>query len=129
MTMFTTPAGRRDLRNPLRVECVRASGAKPTFLGYAGNLSETGVFINTLNPRPPGTRVRVVLHMPGISKRRFSSIAEVRWTRGYEGSSGMPAGMGLRFLELSTGVRSMLRVFCAGADPDTFRNLLKLSPA
>ncbi|MCP4005890.1 MAG: hypothetical protein GY725_17000 [bacterium] len=118
------PAPRRDLRNPIRVECVRASGDKPFFMGYAGNLSETGVFINCMNPRPAGTRVRLVLHMPGISQRRFSSIAEVRWQRDYDGRNAPPSGMGLRFMELSTGVRSMLRVFCASNEPDTFRKLL-----
>lgn len=120
MDDYPSTAKRRDLRTPLRAESQCGDGARPRFLGYAANLSETGVFINCMNPRPEGTRVRVVLHMPGLSQRRFSSIAEVCWTRGYGGSEGHPAGMGLRFVDLETGVKSMLRVFCARQAPIRF---------
>ena len=82
------------------------------FLGYGANVSETGVFVQCLAPRPEGTRLKLVLHLGGSSGRRICSEAEVRWTRGYGGKKGPSAGMGVRFTGMRPGDRSALLASC-----------------
>lgn len=103
------PAKRKPLRPPLRIECAREGRSGTHFLGYAANLSETGVFIQSLALRPPGTRLRLVLHVGGAEDRRICSDAEVRWTRRYGGKRAPSAGMGLRFVGLDPADRHVLR--------------------
>jgi len=107
-----SPAKRKLLRPPMRIECARDGDHGTHFLGYGANLSETGVFIQSLAPRPPGTRLRLILHLGGPTGTRICSEAEVRWTRGYGGKKAPSAGMGLRFTNLRPGDRSALVATC-----------------
>jgi uncharacterized protein (TIGR02266 family) len=107
------PAKRALLRPPLRIECTREGRRGTYFLGYAANLSETGVFVQCLAPRPPGTRLRLVLHLAGSKGPEIQTDAEVRWTRGYRGKRAASAGMGLRFTSLKPSDRSILQAMCA----------------
>lgn len=107
-----TPAKRKLLRPPMRIECVREGGGTH-FLGYGANLSESGVFVQCLAPRPKGTQLKLVLHLGGPSGTRICSEAEVRWTRGYGGRKGPSAGMGLHFTGLRAGDRNALAASCS----------------
>jgi hypothetical protein len=93
------------------IECAREGEKRTHFLGYGANLSETGVFVQSLAPRPPGTRLNLVLHLGGVNGARICSEAEVRWCRGYGGKKGPSAGMGLRF----TGMRRPIAARCSRA--------------
>ena len=106
------PAKRKLLRPPMRIECAREDDHGTHFLGYGANVSETGVFVQCLAPRPAGTRLRLVLHLGGTTGTRICSDAEVRWTRGYGGKKGPSAGMGLRFTGLRPADRSALLASC-----------------
>jgi hypothetical protein len=55
-TMAQPPAKRRLFKPPMRIECARTAGRRNHFLGYGADLSETGVFIQSLAPRPPEIR-------------------------------------------------------------------------
>src|SRR5262245_36653664 len=94
--MAAAPAKRRTLRPPMRIECARPAGRPNFYLGYGTNVSETGVFIQSLAVRPPGTRLRLVMYLGGGEP--ITSDAEVRWVRRYSGKRGPSAGMGLHFL-------------------------------
>ncbi len=107
------PAKRKLLRPPMRIECVREDDGGTHFLGYGANLSESGVFVQCLAPRPTGTRLRLVLHLGGSTGTRICSAAEVRWTRGYGGKKGPSAGMGLRFMDLRSADRHVLEASCS----------------
>ncbi|MEX2209137.1 MAG: PilZ domain-containing protein [Myxococcota bacterium] len=107
------PAKRKLLRPPLRIECAREGEKRTHFLGYAANLSETGVFVQSLAPRPPGTRLNLVLHLAGANGARICSEAEVRWCRGYGGKKGPSAGMGMRFTGMRPADRSALLASCS----------------
>jgi hypothetical protein len=107
------PAKRRLLRPPLRIECAREGGRGTHFLGYAANISETGVFVQSLAPRPPGTRLHLVLHLGGANGARICSDAEVRWCRGYGGKKGPSAGMGMRFTGMRPADRTALLASCS----------------
>lgn len=109
----SAPAKRRLLRPPMRIECTRDGKRGPYFLGYASNLSETGVFVQCLAPRPPGTRLSLLLHFSGSKGPQIRSDAEVRWVRRYSGKRAPSAGMGLRFTSLQPSDRSLLKAMCS----------------
>jgi len=111
--MASPPAKRRKLSPPLRIECARGAGRRNHFLGYAANLSETGVFVQSLAPRAPGTRLRLVMHLTRTAEEPISTEAEVRWVRGYGGKRAPSAGMGLRFMGLRPSDRSLLQALCS----------------
>ncbi|HTO71680.1 MAG TPA: PilZ domain-containing protein [Myxococcota bacterium] len=110
--MAPPPAKRRKLLPPLRIECARGAGRRNHFLGYAANVSETGVFVQSLAARPPGTRLRLVMHLTR-AEEPISTEAEVRWVRGYGGKRAPSAGMGLRFLGMRPSDRSILQAMCS----------------
>jgi uncharacterized protein (TIGR02266 family) len=111
--MASSPAKRRKLQPPVRIECARGTGRPNHFLGYAANVSETGVFVQSLAPRPPGTRLRLVMHLTKRGEEPISTEAEVRWVRGYGGKRAPSAGMGLRFLGMRPSDRTLLQTMCS----------------
>jgi hypothetical protein len=113
----SSPAKRRQLRPPLRIECARTGTQKPYFLGYAANLSETGVFVQSLATRPAGTRLRLLLYVPSAPGGVIASDAEVRWVRRYAGKRSPSAGMGMRFFGLRAPDRTVLQNLCNAPQP------------
>jgi uncharacterized protein (TIGR02266 family) len=110
--MASSPAKRRSLRPPLRIECARSGGRPSHFLGYGANLSETGVFIQSLALRAPGTRLRLVMHLATPGGEPIATDAEVRWIRRYGGKRAPSPGMGLRFLSLRPADKTFLQTLC-----------------
>ena len=98
--MFSTPpAPRRVFQPALRVE-IALDGDRPRFLGYGADLSTTGVFVQSMRPKEPGTVLGIRLHLPSPASEAIVCVGEVMWTRGYSGPYGRSPGMGLRFLDL-----------------------------
>jgi hypothetical protein len=112
-TMAQPPAKRRCFKPPMRIECARSAGRPNHFLGYGADLSETGVFIQSLAPRPPGTRLRLVIHLTRSGSEPICSDAEVRWVRRYGGKRAPSAGMGMHFLGMRPSDRSLLQTLCS----------------
>jgi PilZ domain-containing protein len=108
----SSPAKRRPLKPPMRIECARKAGQPSYFLGYGANLSETGVFIQSLALREPGTRLRLVMHLQNPSGEPIATDAEVRWVRHYAGKRAASPGMGLKFLGLKPADKSFLSTLC-----------------
>jgi uncharacterized protein (TIGR02266 family) len=109
-----TPA-RRELRTPLRTEVLVGEARLPRFLGYTSNVSEEGAFIQSLNPRPIGTLLKIRMHAPGES---FTCEAEVIWVRRYAGRQAPCPGMGVRLLHVARALTERLRGFCSQRDVD-----------
>lgn len=109
-----TPA-RRELRTPLRTEVLVGEARSPRFLGYTSNVSEEGAFVQSLNPRPVGTLLKICMHAPGES---FTCEAEVMWIRRYAGRNGPCPGMGVRLLHVARSLTERLRSFCSLRDVD-----------
>jgi Tfp pilus assembly protein PilZ len=112
-----SPAPRRNLRVPARTEFVPEGSATPRFLGYVANLSETGAFVQSSNPRPVGTKLCMIIHLERHSFRIVECEAEVMWVRGYAGNEGPSPGMGVRFFSVDATMRAALRAFCQALDP------------
>lgn len=92
---------RCNLRAPILVRKVRVEENRRVFFGYAKNLSRGGLFMATVNPLEPGTRVRVELTLPPLGSRALTCDCEVVWKRHYHAGSPHEPGMGLRFVDLS----------------------------
>ena len=99
------------------MEVLGAEKRRPRFLGYVSNVSLTGAFVQCATPRPAGTQLDLRLRLPGSPPAILQAQVEVVWTRGYQGRHGPPAGMGLRFGELSEAARGEIRRFCEDSDP------------
>ena len=88
---------------------------------YAANISLTGIFIRTQQPRLPGTRLHFELKLP---ERRslMRGVGEVVWSRPGAESEERPAGIGVRFLQIDQDSRELIsrvvrRHFQRGDDP------------
>ena len=91
---------RRNLRKPLLVQRVRLDDGRRVFFGYAKNISQSGMFIATVNPRCRGEQFDVEMTLPAPLEMTLSCRCEVIWTRDFRKSSELEPGMGLRFLDL-----------------------------
>ncbi|RMF43070.1 MAG: TIGR02266 family protein [Deltaproteobacteria bacterium] len=91
---------RCNLRAPILVRKVRVEENRRVFFGYAKNLSRGGLFLATVNPLEPGSRVTVELTLPPFGTRTLTCDCEVVWKRPYQARSPHEPGMGLRFVDL-----------------------------
>ena len=98
----------------IRVEGVHADG-RPFFFGYVGNISETGMFVQTARPRCIGDGFRLRLHSRALRNEPIECSAEVIWVSGYHGVARPAMGIGLRFQDLDLQSAALLRRFCSVA--------------
>ncbi len=74
---------------------------------YASNLSKGGVFIQTDNPLPPDSMVRLVFSLPG-TPFLFDVSGRVKWSRkDFDDAQQMP-GMGVEFIQVDDKVRARI---------------------
>ncbi len=105
-------AGRLAPQTVIRVEGLHEKSSEPYFFGYVGNISESGLFVQTARPRPVGTVLRLRLHSRSLREEPIDCNAEVIWNRGYSGVSAPSMGVGLRFQDLDVQAAAVLRSFC-----------------
>jgi len=74
---------------------------------YSANISPGGIFLRTRTPRPPGTVLDFEFRL-GDGFELIKGRGEVIWARDEEEGAARPAGMGIRFLELSEGSRELI---------------------
>lgn len=94
---------RSKLRVPILVTHVTARSEGKTFFGYAKNISCTGMFIQSINPKEPGEQFEVEFSLAGTDDILSSNVVVV-WNQGYtKGLAKNPPGMGLKFVEMNPG--------------------------
>ena len=87
---------------------------------YSGDLSGGGIFIKTGNPLERGEQFSLKLQLPGIPNS-VETKCEVVWTRKkHEETDTAPAGMGVRFIEMTRKNHQTLTQF--------LKNVLGTSP-
>ncbi len=91
---------RARLRAPLLVLKVRLEDNGRVFFGYASNISRSGIFIATTNPREPGSQFKVEIPLPAPLGMVVQCTCEVVWKREFSRKSLHDPGMGLKFLDL-----------------------------
>lgn len=69
------------------------------------NLSETGLFICTNAPLPPGSRLDIDVRLPGLAERLSGVVV---WTR-CEPGSALDNGMGVQLVEPSPAYRAVVQ--------------------
>jgi uncharacterized protein (TIGR02266 family) len=74
---------------------------------FSANVSPGGMFIRTLSPQPAGTVLDFEFRL-GDGFELIRGRGEVVWTRAEDEGAARPAGMGLRFLELSQGSKELI---------------------
>jgi len=76
---------------------------------YASNISTGGLFVKTEKPLRLGDQFMLRLQLPSLHEPLRVSC-EVAWVRGAtEATAKQPAGMGLKFIEMSKGDRETLK--------------------
>ncbi len=75
----------------------------------AVNISVTGVFIRTQQPRPVGTLLRLELKLS--DDFLIEGVGEVMWSRPKDESEERPAGMGVLFARFAGEGRAILSLF------------------
>jgi uncharacterized protein (TIGR02266 family) len=99
---------RRALRSPLLVLRVKLKEGGRSFFGYAKNISRSGLFIASVNPREPGERFHLEIPLPAPLSRTLECTGEVVWKRNYKPDSPYEPGMGLKFLDLQAEEEALL---------------------
>jgi uncharacterized protein (TIGR02266 family) len=74
---------------------------------YSANISPGGMYIRTRAPQPPGTVLDFAFRL-GDGFELIRGRGEVVWNRTEDEGASRPAGMGLRFLELSEGSKELI---------------------
>jgi len=74
---------------------------------FSANISPGGMFIRTRAPQPPGTVLDLEFRL-GDGFELIKGTGEVVWNRTEDEGTDRPAGMGLRFLELSQGSKDLI---------------------
>src|SRR4051812_38140746 len=74
---------------------------------FSANVSPGGMFIRTRTPQPAGTVLEFEFRL-GDGFELIRGRGEVVWTRVEDEGPARPAGMGLRFLELSQGSKELI---------------------
>lgn len=119
MADSTAPSGaERRVFSRLDMEVnVDLFSADTFFTGFTENISEGGLFIATSASFPLGERLRVRLSLMGGEPREY--LVVVRWVRPEGGASGLPGGMGVKFLDLPEWERTRLQNFVDSGVKDT----------
>ncbi|HET9225273.1 MAG TPA: TIGR02266 family protein [Thermoanaerobaculia bacterium] len=74
---------------------------------YSANISPTGLFITTNTPEPPGSVLDFEFQL-GDGFDLIRGKGEVVWIRAIAEGPSRPAGMGIRFIELSEGSKELI---------------------
>ncbi len=116
LSPFSTPTPHLDEQRRLhpRVQVKEAAcylSAHRIVIARAADVSLTGMFVQTLDPDPIGTRAHVRLVQ---GTREIVIAAEVTRVSFLSGPADRP-GMGLRFCELKKGARRFLAQYIAHA--------------
>jgi len=79
---------------------------------WAVNISKGGLFINTRNPLPVGTTVRLIISLPdGVSSFDFDLAGRVTRVNEFDNPSNQVPGMGVEFLDVDEDKRVRIERF------------------
>jgi uncharacterized protein (TIGR02266 family) len=86
------------------------------YAGLAENLSIGGVFVATHLLKPIGEKIDLAIHLPD-SEDVLRGLGEVCWIREYIERSGLPPGMGIRFVGLPRESLDRIEKFLSKREP------------
>lgn len=106
---------RQALRRRINIR-VRLKSSHGLWAGFTENISEGGVFVATPAPLRIGDEINIDLALGG----ELGSLpirCRVQWVRPVS-VGGMPAGMGLRFLDLGAEALAQIRAYITRDQPE-----------
>jgi molecular chaperone DnaK len=106
MTDYTVPRDSRRVPLATRVQ-LKFEWFSGFISEYSANISPGGMFIRTQTPEPPGRMLGFEFRL-GDGFELIQGTGEVMWVRPLDESPEKPAGMGIRFLELSPHSRELI---------------------
>ena len=105
------PARRHWLNDPLRVERVPSLAASSHLIGFASNVSETGMFLQCVLPPPAGTNMTLHMRIGQNADVRVCG-AEVVWVRDRETTPFEPTGVGVKLGPMEEDSKERWVEFC-----------------
>ncbi|MFO7982153.1 MAG: PilZ domain-containing protein [Desulfuromonadales bacterium] len=110
------PDKRRTLRAPLIVLKVKLDDGDKAFFGYAKNISRSGLFIATVNPKEPGSTFHIEIPLPEPINHKIQCEAEVVWKRYYTRGGPHEPGMGMKFKNMPEHLAELIDLWVQSAD-------------
>jgi uncharacterized protein (TIGR02266 family) len=111
------PQNRRQFAR-VRLEVKVDLRSEDTFYtGFSENISEGGLFICTDSPFKIGDELEMTLSLMGGPPTPHRAV--VRWLRPEEASGGLPAGIGVQFVDLDPATHQELQGFVDSRLKDT----------
>ena len=107
-TELTQADKRKNLRSPLLTLRVKLDDGSKVFFGYTKNISRSGMFISSVNPKPPGEVYQVEIPLPAPINQTVQCSCEVVWNRHFEKKALYEPGMGLKFFGLPEDVAATI---------------------
>lgn len=105
------PARRHLLTDPLRVERVPSPNSSSHLMGYASDVSETGMFVQCALPPPAGTTMTLQVRMESDDELVVRR-ARVVWVRDRSTAPYEPTGVGVALSTMEDGSRERWVEFC-----------------
>jgi hypothetical protein len=99
---------RKNLRAPLLTLRVKLDDGSKVFFGYTKNISRSGMFISSINPKSPGEVYQVEIPLPAPINQTVRCACEVVWNRHFEKKALYEPGMGLKFSGLSEEMANVI---------------------
>ena len=96
---YTQKSRRKKLSIPILITRIKDESNGKSFFGYAKNISQGGMFIQTVNPRNVNEQFQIEFSMPG-EEEPIRGTVEVVWKRQLLSRKRYEPGMGIRFLHI-----------------------------
>ena len=77
---------------------------------WATDISQRGLFINTRNPLPVGTEVKLIIQIPGAAFP-YDMVGRVARIVTLDSEEGAASGMGIEFVDLDGAKREHIQAF------------------
>lgn len=101
---------RRSRRVPVEIQ-IQYETADGFFQDYIRNLSLGGIFIQTPQPLPTNTKLRVQFSLPDMSVPIVADGVVVHTLRVGQGKNASASGMGIKFSELEPSSKKELEAY------------------
>ena len=105
---------RRRLNTTAKAK-VRIDGQSDWQVAQATNLSPSGMFLRSVDPKPVGTLVHFELELSQEEGASAGGVGEVMWSRQSEEGPNKPPGVGIRFQTLEDGCREAILRMMSGS--------------
>ncbi len=132
--MSKDPDSRQFFRAPVSLAVhYRTKGS--FLMSYSLNLSKGGLFLETPNKLPLGTKLHVSFTVPGATEP-IELESQVVWVREETSEEGFPPGLGLRFNQLENSIGAVIdgliqdftgvRLMALGSDESSMSRLKRM---